>query len=436
MLNNNEIRYTIKILMNIAFPNEEFSFIDFNLVKIKNFNIEFNLMDDNDYKRLLNGKIKLKKVNNYNDKFKLPIYLNNRFVTKKDDYLFVNADIITLPFLLLSRKEELLIGQFDNHNRFLYEKSLSKMYNIIDFPIVDEYAFLLRKEINKYLKISLNVKKTNLYLTHDVDNLFRFSNFINNFKTIIGGDLINRKNFKMFFSSISEYRRYKNDSMYDPKIEAIYKLIDISKKYNLKSHFFFLCYNKGDDDYRYDIFDDRVKIIINYIKENGMYVGLHTGKNANNNLDNFVSQYNNLFKFTDFTENRNHYLMFNALNTVDILEKNNIKYDYSLGYRERIGFKCGTSYDFPLYNFKENRESSVIERPLIVMDVTLKETMKLTKENAVKSVLKLYDSVRNVNGDFTILWHPDSVIREWESWFNYVYLKIVEEINEKESNNI
>ena len=200
MLNNNEIRYTIKILMNIAFPNEEFSFIDFNLVKIKNFNIEFNLMDDNDYKRLLNGKIKLKKVNNYNDKFKLPIYLNTKFVTKKDDYLFVNADIITLPFLLLSRKEELLIGQFDNHNRFLYEKSLSKMYNIIDFPIVDEYAFLLRKEINKYLKISLNVKKTNLYLTHDVDNLFRFSNFINNFKTIIGGDLINRKNFKMFFS--------------------------------------------------------------------------------------------------------------------------------------------------------------------------------------------------------------------------------------------
>lgn len=436
MLNKNEVKYTISIIMKIAFPDYLFEFKNYNEIIFNGYNIHFNLMNKEEQSKLINGKLSYYLIKNVTDEFDIPIFLCKQFLTKENKNIIINPDIITLPFLLLSRKEEQLINNFDSHGRFLFKGSLSDIYNIIDFPIVDEYAFLLRKELNRYLNIPINTKKTNLYLTHDVDNLFRFYSPLKSFKSIFGGDLILRKNFKIFIKSLHDYVSFKKDKMNDPGIKALYKLMNVSKMYNYKSHFFFLCYNIGDDDFRYNIFDSRVKKIITELINNNMIIGLHAGKNAGCNNENFTKQLSNLKNYVkNIKENRNHYLMYNSIETVNILETNNIKMDYTLGYRERIGFKCGTSYDYPLYNFTKDKISKVIERPLIVMDVTLKENMKLNYKESVEKVIKLYKRVKNVNGNFTILWHPDSVVREWEPWFNNVYLKILEEISNENSYN-
>jgi len=47
-----------------------------------------------------------------------------------------------------------------------------------------------------------------------------------------------------------------------------------------------------------------------------------------------------------------------------LLEKLNFKFDASVSFQNRIGFRAGTSFPFQPYNFKENRPFSVLEIPV------------------------------------------------------------------------
>ena len=48
--------------------------------------------------------------------------------------------------------------------------------------------------------------------------------------------------------------------------------------------------------------------------------------------------------------------MFDIKNSWNILEKNKIKYDLSLGFPEVIGFRCGICYPFKVFDLKRKKE--------------------------------------------------------------------------------
>lgn len=436
MLNSEEKKYTIEIIMGISFPNLKIRFESDNIIKLGEFYIEFNLMDEKNFHKLIDGSLKFDYIDNFDNSFSIPIFNTNKsLVSKYNNKIKVNADIVTLPFLLLSRKEELYIKDRDEHNRFVFSKSLSNNYNLIDFPIVDEYALLLRKTLSKVFNFDNDFnQKSIVYLTHDVDNFHRFSSFLTNIKTIIGGDLLARKSFKLFKQSLKELIETKKRPLNDPKIKVTLDYNRNNKK-NVETHFFFLAYDKKDYDYRYDIYDKRISQVLNEIERKNNYWGLHCGFNGYDNNDIFSAQLKRIEHYGKVKENRNHYLKFDVKKTIPILEKNNIEYDYTLGYSERVGFKCGTCHEYNLFNFKENRKSTIIERPLIVMDGSLKQKMCLTEKEALNKIIYLYNICKRVNGNFVILWHPDSAIREWKNYYDNVYLKFLEVLDEEKNNN-
>ena len=436
MLNSEEIKYTIEIILKIAFPKIKFKFESDNIVKINNFYIEFNVMGKKAFQKLINGSLKTKMINNFDNSFLIPVFNDKEnFISSHNNTIRVNADIVTLSFLLLSRKEEIYIKTRDEYNRFVFSDSLTYKYNLIDFPIVDEYSFLLRKKLIKLINLDFKFNSDfKIYLTHDVDNFYRFSSFVKNFKTIVGGDLISRKNLKLFKNSIKELIETKKDSLKDPKIKVT---LNYNRKnpQNIESHFFFLAYDKKDFDYRYDIFDKRIDFVLKQIEKNNNYWGLHCGFNGYDDNKIFNEQLNRLSHYGKIKENRNHYLKFDVKKTIPILEQNGIKYDYTLGYSERIGFKCGTCHEYNLFNFTKNKKSSVIERPLIVMDGSLKQKMKLNEEDAFNKIIVLYNLCKRLHGNFIILWHPDSAIREWYNYYEKVYLRFLEVLDEEKNSN-
>jgi hypothetical protein len=59
------------------------------------------------------------------------------------------------------------------------------------------------------------------------------------------------------------------------------------------------------------------------------------------------------------------------------------------------------------------------------MDGTLFDYMKLSVEEAKDLALKLKQRCLDVEGDFVFLWHNHTTTREFEPYFNSVYLPLL-----------
>src|SRR3712207_9585471 len=77
---------------------------------------------------------------------------------------------------------------------------------------------------------------------------------------------------------------------------------------------------------------------------------------------------------------RQHYLRFSPNKTWKQHEQLKLKYDASLGYADRQGFRCGYCFPFKPYDIVRDEVLDVWEIPLIVMDVTRSEERRVGKE--------------------------------------------------------
>jgi peptidoglycan/xylan/chitin deacetylase (PgdA/CDA1 family) len=76
-----------------------------------------------------------------------------------------------------------------------------------------------------------------------------------------------------------------------------------------------------------------------------------------------------------------------------------LKYDTSLGYKDTIGFRWGTS--FPFFPHTGGDIIGILEIPLIIMDICLESL-----NNKESDCLQLADEVGRYHGVLTLLWHP------------------------------
>jgi peptidoglycan/xylan/chitin deacetylase (PgdA/CDA1 family) len=76
-----------------------------------------------------------------------------------------------------------------------------------------------------------------------------------------------------------------------------------------------------------------------------------------------------------------------------------LKYDTSLGFKDSIGFKWGTS--FPFFPNFGKEPLQLLEIPLIIMDICLESSI-----NKESDCLRIADAVEQHHGVLTLLWHP------------------------------
>ena len=67
-----------------------------------------------------------------------------------DCSIHIPYDILTPSFVLLSRYEEFQSKRQDAHGRYPYNCSLAEKYDMVEIPLVDEYALLLREWLCLY----------------------------------------------------------------------------------------------------------------------------------------------------------------------------------------------------------------------------------------------------------------------------------------------
>jgi len=76
-----------------------------------------------------------------------------------------------------------------------------------------------------------------------------------------------------------------------------------------------------------------------------------------------------------------------------------LMYDTSLGFKDTIGFRWGTSFPFNPNTGKE--PLPLLEIPLIIMDICLESS-----SNKIADCLRIADEVKRYQGVLTLLWHP------------------------------
>ena len=290
---------------------------------------------------------------------------------------------------LFTKKEEYNLTTSDRYDRFPYY--LSRQRNIFE-PSVSKS--LIENGLSPQYP---DEKKFAVCLTHDID-IVRPSRFYSIFgaaRAFVRGNLTNAIKFP--FSRINN----KLNPFWNFK-----EIMELEAKYDAKSSFYFLTLEPGESDYSYKIED--VEYELGTISDNGWEVGLHGGHESYNNLEDIKKKKQKLEKVLGkgVIGYRNHCLRFKTPNTWELLSKAGFKYDSTFGYADCVGFRNGMCHPFKPFNLNTGQHIDILEIPLTIMDATLlRDYMQLDFKKAWEFTKGLIDTVEQLNGVITILWH-------------------------------
>ena len=293
---------------------------------------------------------------------------------------------------LFTRKEEYNPQVLDIHRRFPHY--LSKHRHVLE-PSVSE--FLVRNGLRvKYP----GGKGFAVCLTHDID-VVCFSGFRLPYQVAVSlrGRRLRRS------LAIALHRLSK-------KINPIWnfeQIMNLERKYDAKSRFYFLALERGEQDFNFRLED--LKGEMRNIIDSGWEVGLHGGHQAYNNLDVIKREKERLERIVgrEVVGYRNHYLRFEVPTTWELLKEAGFKYDATFGYADCVGFRNGMCHPFKPFNLNTNEYIDILEIPLAIMDCTLDGYMRLDWEAAWEIARRLICTVERYKGVLTILWHNTSM---------------------------
>lgn len=430
------VEYTVCHLMHVAAPQLKYELLpcdgslEFVMLRAGKTTIRFACIPQTEWAALTAGTFPMRRIPSFDGGVSVPLLLGEGkdFAEISGNTLTVHADLITLSFLLLSRAEEVLLSQRDSYGRFQYAFSLAKKYGFVDIPIVDEWAMLLRQWLLRLFPAeALGNNTPSLRPTHDMDTARRFSSASVAAKSILGGDLLLRKSPKIAWESLCQYLASRNRPELDPELLGAKKLLELSLRYGFCSEFYWMGLENGEPDFRYDVAAPAVSAFAEKVKRSGMVCGFHGSRLTFQDGSRFSVEQGRVAASLGHAPvcGRQHYLCFDAEQTPLIQEATGMRRDSTLGFADREGFRCGTCHAYPLYDLKNDRPLTVTEFPLIVMDGSMRGR-GLTKAEALDSLRGLFDRCYAVGGEFVILWHNRSAVREWTDWFQQVYVPFMD----------
>lgn len=343
-------------------------------------------------------------------------------------------DIFGSAFFMLTRYEEVVKDDKDEYDRFPAKASLAYQEGFLERPIINEYLEILWQWLTKY-EVNLKRKKRSFSIipTHDVDHPLwglNVSNFIK--LKVLMGDLIKRCSIKRFIFRVKEIYGLviKNGVNSYNNFEEI---MNMDEGAGLKGIYFLMNQmGKSDLDGNYDINDKRIQEIIKSITQRNHVIGLHPSFCTYKSKENLQAEVNSLKKNLGVTScdkfgARQHFLRWEYPTTWQIYNEAGINYDMTVGYADWAGYRCGTCYEYPVFNVKSHKRLDLMEYPLIVMDSTIfeRQYMGLSENDAISKVLYLREQCKKYGGNFVILWHNTSFMLD-KNW--KVYKQAINEV--------
>ena len=270
-------------------------------------------------------------------------------------------DIIETIFFHISRFEEWFYsaGRKDEHDRMDAKYQFLVKMNLHQKPVVDHLIFCFLKALG----INVKNQKTQFRITHDIDFINKRNDIWGVIKSM-GGALLKRRNVT---SALRIWQNRFDKNPYDTFEWMLRKEVDFEKA------IYFLVGGETKFDCPYDLDHPIFKKAIRLSKERGYKIGIHPSYDSMHNTALMEIETKKLEKRIGEKINitRQHFLRFSFHLTPKFIQKMGFEEDSSLGYADRIGFRCGTGFPYRLYDFENEKAFEFLETPLIFMDSAL-----------------------------------------------------------------
>ncbi len=332
----------------------------------------------------------------------LPVF----FINDSNEVPF---DIFAASFYLISRYEEYICNESDEHGRFPHSCSLAFKENFLQLPLVDLWLLELKKIILQKNNLFIFPNKTFQFIpTYDIDIAYSFKG---------------KKRSIQFLSSIKDLLKFDFSNLYqrilvlsgkaiDP-YDAYHYLDNLHQKYSLNPIYFFLIGKRNSFNKNIAYSHPLMQNLINNISSK-YQIGIHPSYNSSTEekilkeeIDTFHS-----------TKSRQHYIRFTLPHTYHQLALLGIKEEYSMGYGSINGFRAGTSHSFLWFDISNNQVSEMRIFPFCFMECNSFYEQKFTKEQAYQELLHYYQITKDTDGLFITIWHNFSLGTDklWKGW--------------------
>jgi hypothetical protein len=339
----------------------------------------------------------------------------------------VAIDVVGSAFFMLTRYEEVAVGARDAYGRFPVSSSVADREGFVGVPIVDAYVELMWSALRRlWPRLERRRRSFRLALTHDVDDpLASLGRTAPRLARQLAADALVRRDPALAARRVRSWAAMRRgDHRLDP-YNTFDFLMAVSERHGMTSAFYFLATEEASTrNGPYTLEHPWVRALITRIHRRGHEIGYHAGFDTYRDAERTGEEFRRLR--TAAAElgvsqphwgGRQHYLRWENPSTWANWEQAGLDYDSTVGFADRIGFRLGTCHEFPTFHVRERRALRLRERPLIVMDRTVFDYMRLSPEDAREAVLEVARECRRAAGTLTVLWHnstlPTAAQRRW-----------------------
>jgi hypothetical protein len=327
-------------------------------------------------------------------------------------------DLPTSTVLVLSRFEETVAHNRDEHDRFSALSSIAWRDGFLHRPIVDEWGMAMAQALQalcpgwRPAKHSLRVK-----LGHDADVL----GIPIIFRSTLAHTLRRGRPDATVRDILSQFSGM--DTTYQKMLR---QLVQLSVEYQLDSAVYWKFSASGPHDTGYDPRHPRIQALISDFQRRGVEMGVHPGYQSFRAPSELKAEVTRLQEMLGDRKlgGRQDYLRWRPETWIE-WESLGLAYDASVGFADRVGFRAGTCHPYRPWLLSLGREAELLEIPLIAMDTTLQGYMKLSPEQAFDALLDCVDRCRAVGGVFHLVWHNTSLMHHG---YAAIYRRLLKEL--------
>lgn len=350
-----------------------------------------------------------------------------QFHVDEEGHGHLGLDVIGSAFFMLSRYEELVVSERDEHDRFPARASIAFREGFLQRPIVDEYVEILWAAIEKlWPDFERAPRRFATRVTHDVDAPARDA-----FRSWTGliraaaGDILRRRALGKPLRRIRIRAASRRCIHPADEYNTFDWIMESSEKLGLRSAFYFICGRTHPRyDAQYEIGYPSIRKLLRTIYDRGHEIGLHPSYGTYKSPASIFAEATAL-KRTCSEEGieqaewggRMHFLRWEMPTTLRAWDQAGMSYDSTLGYADLPGFRCGTCREFPAFDAEERRRLELVIRPLVAMECTVIADRYMglgLSAAACEKFLELKNACRIMGGTFTLLWHNTLLVTPQE----------------------
>lgn len=322
-------------------------------------------------------------------------------------------DLFAYVFFFLSRYEEYHFNHKDQYGRINSANLLSVKSRCHEIPLVDHKIREFGLELERLFGIQTQQHKPQYRSSFDVDHAWKYQH-----KGLLRNAGGMAKDLLLLnISGVIERLKVLLGAKVDPYHS--FEEIDQFHKKTVNPIFFFLMGKYGGIDI--NIAPRNIHFLTflrKFAKDHD--IGIHPSYRSNQKPNNLIEEKNLLEDAVGrkIISSRQHFLILNFPDSYRALLESNISHDYSMGFHDKVGFRAGTAHSFLWYDLQQEIETSLRIHPFVAMDVSMRDYLQLTPQEAQDKLEIIWKSMALTGGEMMTIWHNNSFI-DGENWFKW-----------------